>query len=128
MELKRINIAHFSDSRGVVFEPLDGTKLGAYKNVHVVTTNPGLVRGNHFHLKGTEVVTLHGAFLVRFIIDGQVDEFEMDAGDIVQITIPPRVAHAFKNIGTTPNLLVAFNTELHDHDNPDMSQLKVIEA
>ena len=42
------------DARGYVFEPLDGAALGGYGNVHVVYSIPGAVRGNHYHVAGTE--------------------------------------------------------------------------
>jgi dTDP-4-dehydrorhamnose 3,5-epimerase-like enzyme len=53
------------DSRGSVFEPLDPERLPSQRNVHVVVTEPGRVRGNHYHIRGTEALTVQGPALVR---------------------------------------------------------------
>jgi CIC family chloride channel protein len=39
-----------------------------------------------------------------------------------QLIIPPGVSHAIQNTGGIDNLLVAFNTEPHDSDKPDLVQ------
>src|ERR1700709_700387 len=48
------------DPRGYLFEPL-GSSFEGFHNVHVVFTVPGVVRGNHYHLKGTEVCSVQPA-------------------------------------------------------------------
>ena len=55
---------------GSVFEPLEPECLPSQRNIHVVVTEPGCVRGNHYHTRGTEVITVQGPALVR-IRDGQ---------------------------------------------------------
>ena len=57
------------DSRGSVFEPLEPESLPSQRNIHVVVTEPGCVRGNHYHTRAREVITVQGAALVR-IRDG----------------------------------------------------------
>ena len=61
------------DSRSV-FEPLEPECLPSQRNIHVVVTEPGCVRGNHYHTRGTEVITVQGPALVR-IRDGQDSEY-----------------------------------------------------
>jgi len=53
------------DARGAVFEPLEPELLNGWRNVHAVLTEPGAVRGNHRHLRGTEMSSVGGAALVR---------------------------------------------------------------
>lgn len=48
------------DARGVVFEPLASAQLGAQRNVHVVLSAPGAIRGNHFHRVLHEVTVVMG--------------------------------------------------------------------
>src|SRR6266850_2508481 len=48
------------DARGFVVEPLSLTQLPAQQNVHVVWTAAGAVRGNHHHVRGTEVTLVLG--------------------------------------------------------------------
>jgi hypothetical protein len=58
-------LSAFKDARGSLFEPLDDATLARQRNVHVVITAPGAVRGNHFHTASTEVTAVVGPALVR---------------------------------------------------------------
>jgi dTDP-4-dehydrorhamnose 3,5-epimerase-like enzyme len=116
------------DSRGSVFEPLDAERLPGQRNVHIVITEPGCVRGNHYHTRGTEVVTVQGPALVR-IRDGQgVQDALVPEGAVTRFIIPPGVAHAIQNLGTRPTLLVAFRDLADDPTNPDVVRQVLIGA
>ena len=109
-----------ADARGEVFEPLDAAGLAPQRNVHVVTTGPGHVRGNHFHRVGTEVSTVIGPALVRYRESGRMTDVTVPAGETWRFTFPPGVVHAFQNIGDAPMLIVSFNTQVHDPAQPDV--------
>jgi dTDP-4-dehydrorhamnose 3,5-epimerase-like enzyme len=109
-----------SDARGCVWEPVSPEDLAAQKNCHVVVTEPGGVRGNHFHKVGTEIATQRGPALVRYRDVTGVHEVKIEEGEVYRFVFPPDCAHAFKNTGSTPNLLVAFNTVPHDLASPDV--------
>ena len=115
----RRTINCISDIRGFVFEPLEGEHLVQQKNVHVVITRPGAVRGNHYHKVGTEVLAVCGPALVKIKKGKQTEKFTIAADTICQMEIPPMVSHAIQNTGKTDNLLIAFNTQSHDPDHPD---------
>lgn len=107
------------DERGSVFEPLDAVGLSSQRNVHVVLTAPGHVRGNHFHRLGREVSTVVGPARVSYREDGQLTAVEVPAGEAWRFEFPPGVVHAFENTGTAPMLIVSFNTVPHDPAQPD---------
>jgi dTDP-4-dehydrorhamnose 3,5-epimerase-like enzyme len=109
-----------TDRRGLVFEPIDDALLPAQRNVHVVLTEPGAVRGNHFHEHGTEIAIVVGPALVRVREEGTLRDVPVPAGVALRFTFPPRVSHAFQNTGTAPMLLVAFNTAVFDREHPDV--------
>lgn len=109
-----------SDARGSVFEPLGPDALPEQRNVHVVVTEPGAVRGNHLHRRGTETLVIQGPALFRCREEGEVADTEVPAGAVYRFTIPPGVAHALKNTGTAPNVAVSFVTEPHDAAAPDV--------
>jgi dTDP-4-dehydrorhamnose 3,5-epimerase-like enzyme len=113
-------IALHRDQRGVVFEPLDEVRLATQRNVHVVLTEPGCIRGNHYHRKGTEVITVYGPALVRLREDAELEERIVAEGQALRFTIPPGISHAVKNTGDRPNLLIAFNSEVHNWEAPDV--------
>lgn len=109
-----------ADARGSVFEPLAPGEFAAQRNAHVVVTEPGAVRGNHYHRRGTEVLAVMGPARVRTRRDGEVADTEVPPGEVVRFTIPPGVSHAVRNTGTTPIVIVSFNTEPHDPERPDV--------
>ncbi len=78
------------DARGSLFEPLDDRELASQKNVHVVLTEPGGVRGNHFHRTSVEMTAVVGPCLVRLKELQQMRDIEVPAGEIWRFTIPPR--------------------------------------
>jgi len=109
-----------SDARGSVFEPLGPDGLPDQRNVHVVVTEPGAVRGNHLHPHGTERLVIQGPALFRCRQDGKVVDTEIAGGEVVRFTIPAGVAHALKNTGTAPILAVSFVTVPHDPAAPNV--------
>ncbi len=121
-------VALHRDQRGVVFEPLDEARLVTQHNVHVVLTEPGRIRGNHYHRKGTEVVTVYGPALVRLREGTEIENTVVAEGQALRFTIPPGISHAVKNTGDRPNLLIAFNTEAHNREAPDVVRDVLIES
>lgn len=101
-------ITRHTDHRGFVFEPLLAGQLRGQQNCHVVLTQPGCVRGNHYHRVGTEVLAVVGTWLIRLREAGTVQELQLAEPEAVRLTIPPGVAHAVKYLGTGSGLLVAY--------------------
>lgn len=116
------------DVRGLVVEPLQANALPTQRNVHVVLTEPGAIRGNHYHVRGTEVVTVIGPALVRIKQGAEVTDTLVPTAKAYRFTIPPGTSHAIQNTGTGPSLLVAFNTEVHDPDRPDVVRDVILEG
>lgn len=113
------HISVISDQRGVVFEPIQADDFAALQNAHVVISNPGVVRGNHYHREGREIITVMGPALVRYQDGDRIREVTIPEKTVLRFDFPPGIAHALKNTGTDPNLLVAFNTVSHDPAHPD---------
>lgn len=110
------------DARGQVFEPLDALGLAAQRNVHVVTTLPQNIRGNHYHHEGTEVSVVVGPARVRYRIGADVTTVDVPADEAWRFVFPPRVTHAFQNTGAGPMLIISFNTRAHDPERPDTTR------
>lgn len=122
------NLSAHRDIRGSVFEPLGPELLPGQRNVHVVTTEPGAIRGNHYHPKGTEVLAVIGPALVRTRVDSAFTDTVVPEGEIYRFTIPPGIAHAIQNTGSSASISIAFNTEVHDPANPDVVRDVILEA
>ena len=117
-----------ADPRGWVFEPLEPDLIPSQRNVHVVVTGPGGIRGNHRHQHGTETAVVIGPALVRLREDGHVRDITVSAGEALRLTIPPGIAHAFQNTGLEPMLMIAFNTVPHDPAQRDLVRDVLIPA
>lgn len=61
-----------------------------------------------------------GPALLRFKEADEILDFEVPLGQVYKFIIPPKVAHAIKNIGEKDNILIAFNTVAHNPENPDV--------
>ncbi|MBA4368264.1 MAG: hypothetical protein C0403_11590 [Desulfobacterium sp.] len=108
-----------SDFRGTVYEPIRPDELDFQRNAHVVTYLPGVVRGNHFHKSGTEIITVAGPARVAVRENNSVRYIDVPDLQVFRFTIPPNVSHAIQNTGKEVTVLVAFNTIEHDRENPD---------
>src|SRR6478672_12490353 len=87
------------DARGFVVEPLSLAQLTAQQNVHVVWTAAGAVRGNHYHMRGTEVTLVLGPALVCYRDANGIQDVQITKGTLYRFTFPPKVAHAFGALG-----------------------------
>jgi dTDP-4-dehydrorhamnose 3,5-epimerase-like enzyme len=109
-----------SDVRGIVFEPIAESSLDKQYNAHIVISHPDAVRGNHYHIKGTETIIVMGPALVRIKEAGKIRDINVPAQKAFRFIIPPMISHAIKNTGRQLNILAAFNTLAHDPANPDV--------
>jgi dTDP-4-dehydrorhamnose 3,5-epimerase-like enzyme len=119
MALKYDRLRVVSDSRGVVFEPVEPNDIEKYKNAHVVISGPGVIRGNHYHQKGEETMAVMGPALVRTRNESGIADVEVPAGEVYQFIFLPGMSHAIRNLSEQSNVSVAFNTMVHDPQNPD---------
>jgi UDP-2-acetamido-2,6-beta-L-arabino-hexul-4-ose reductase len=116
------------DARGIVFEPLNAAELAAQRNVHVVITEPGHVRGNHYHRLATEIFAVVGPARVRVRAEDGLRDFVLASGEIRRFVIPPGVAHAIRHEGSQPGVLVSFSTRPHDPQNPDTFREVILDS
>ena len=107
------------DQRGVVFEPVTPLEIESCRNIHVVLSHPGVVRGNHYHRIGSETAAVEGPALVRYQQDGEVKDCKVPSKEVWQFRFPPGIAHAIQNTGIADTVIVAANTHPHDPEHPD---------
>lgn len=128
MPVKIDSLRVHTDARGMVFEPLAADSIAAQRNTHVVISRPGVVRGNHYHLQGTETIAVAGPALVRIKEEGILRDIEVPDQKVYRFIFPPQVPHAIKNTADRPNFLVAFNTCGHDPQHPDTVEDILLES
>ncbi len=116
-----------TDPRGFVLELLAAEEFASQRNAHIVVSLPGVVRGNHYHTKGRETITVLGPSLVRYREQNEIEEVVVPDKEAWRFVFLPSVSHAIKNLGGEANILVAFNTLEHDPTDPDTQRDLLIE-
>ena len=123
MEPTIIELATKEDKRGFTVKPFEGKELDSIYNVHLVSLNPGTVRGNHFHPTQREYIFIMGNKAKLVIVDnatGTRSEKILEGKGCSLIIVPPKVAHAVKNIGNETIYLLCYT------DNPLSPEKDVI--
>ena len=129
MSISYERLSVISDERGYVLELLDAGDFASQRNAHIVVSLPGVVRGNHYHTKGRETITILGRSLVRFREPGGgIEEVVVPEKEAWRFVFLPGVSHAIKNLGGEANTLVAFNMVEHDPENPDTRKDRLIDV
>jgi len=112
----------FTDERGTVFNPVEISAFTGQKNLHVVTSRPQAVRGNHYHPLGTEILVVVGPALMRIRETDGLRDIDIPARAVYRLTIPPGVSHAVKHTGPDDGLILSFNSMGYDPEHPDVVQ------
>jgi len=107
------------DARGASFTaPADALAfVGRMADVHLASTKPGAVRGNHYHLKRREAIVVLPGAKWSFHWDEGADAAqhrEFDGSSAVQILISPGASHAVRNDGDGLLWLIAISSESYD--------------
>ena len=102
------------DSRGMVVEPLDGERLGTQRNVHVVFSQPGEIRGNHYHPRSNEVLIVQHRddWLFAWKENGENVSSRCFSGEgAILFWLPAGLAHAVKNTGSQSLEIISCSNE-----------------
>ena len=119
-KIRIVELANTGDGRGYSFtapsEALDF--LGRVADMHLASTAPGAIRGNHYHLRRREaIVVLPGTpwSLHWDRGEGMARQHRLFNGaSAVLVLVSPGASHAVRNDGETPLWLVACSSEPYD--------------
>jgi dTDP-4-dehydrorhamnose 3,5-epimerase-like enzyme len=112
--------SNHGDVRGYSFTvPAEALEfVGRTADVHLASTKPGAVRGNHFHLRRREaIVVLPGATWSLHWDEGEglpAQHREFNGDSAVLVLISPGASHAVRNDGNGMLWLVAISSESYD--------------
>ncbi len=120
MKIQITELDNFGDGRGFSFTaPAEALAfVGRMADVHLASTRPGAVRGNHYHLRRREaIVVLPGAKWSLHWDEGEGSVAEhrgFDGGSAVLVLVSPGSSHAVRNDGEDALWLVAISSESYD--------------
>jgi len=110
MRVRRTTIHPHRDARGMILEPLERGELSRYVTIHIAVSEPQAVRGNHCHPHCEEVLIVSGPGLVRFEDGEECRDETVQADEVARFDVAPGVAHAVRNTGDSPSLVIVFST------------------
>ena len=108
-----------ADSRGAFAELLH---MGAYGQVSVNVTKPGVAKGFHWHHTKHEkfiVVAGQGMIRLRDSYGGPVYTYPVDGNTFTVVDIPPGYVHTIENTAVTNLVTVMWASEIFDPARPD---------
>ena|SRR5437763_4334435 len=92
--------------------------VGRMSDVHVASTQPGSVRGNHYHLLRREaIVVLPGTRWSLHWDEGEESSAQhraFDGASAVMVLVSPGASHAVRNDGDGLMWLLAISSESYD--------------
>lgn len=120
MKIQITELSSRGDTRGFSFTaPAEALAfVGRMADVHLASTRPGTVRGNHYHLRRREaIVVLPGAKWSLHWDDGDASTArhrEFSGETAVLVLVSPRASHAVRNDSDDLLWLVAISSETYD--------------
>jgi len=127
--VKIVPLRQIVDERGKIMHMLKATDphFITFGEIYFSTAWPGTVKAWHIHQTMTvnnAVISGRAKLVLYDIRDGSptkgtVNEFFMGEKNPILITIPPKVWHGMKGIGTEPAMLVNCPTEPYNYKDPD---------
>jgi len=108
-----------SDDRGKLYEVLRIANAG---QVFFSTTNPGVIRGNHFHTRKIEwfcVLQGEAAIRLRHVENSEVHEFRVSGDSPQFVSIPVLYTHQIENVGKVDLLTMFWCNEVFNPNDAD---------
>ncbi|MGR3604070.1 polysaccharide biosynthesis C-terminal domain-containing protein [Sulfitobacter sp.] len=115
-----------TDQRGTLFEAVKG---GGGGQTFLSTTQPGITRGDHFHLAKVErflVVQGEATIRIRKVLDDEIWEYKVSGDAPAPVDMPVLHTHSIENTGDTELLTLFWTHDLFDQSNPDTYADKVL--
>jgi oxalate decarboxylase/phosphoglucose isomerase-like protein (cupin superfamily) len=115
-----LELDNHDDARGFSFSPPAAALdfVGRIADMHLASTLPGAVRGNHYHLRKHEaIVILPGAAWSLHWDEGEgtpVQHRSFPGSSAVLVLVSPGASHAVRNDGSATLWLVACSSEPYD--------------
>ncbi|GAA2501881.1 polysaccharide biosynthesis C-terminal domain-containing protein [Winogradskya humida] len=116
-----------SDTRGDLVEAVK--VHGGGGQTFVSTTNPGITRGEHFHLAKVErFLVLRGEALIRVrrVLHDDIHTFRVRGERPAFVDMPAMWAHSITNIGDSDLLTLFWSNEVFDPGQPDTFPERVV--
>ncbi|MEM6620977.1 MAG: NAD-dependent epimerase/dehydratase family protein [Pseudomonadota bacterium] len=116
------------DPRGTLFEAAKG---GGGGQTFLSWTEPGITRGDHFHMDKVErFLVLEGDAIIRVrkVLTNDVWEYPVSGNKPAPVDMPTLYTHSIQNVGDKPLLTLFWTHEIFDPAAPDTYADPVLRA
>ncbi len=124
-----VKLKQYSDPRGSLMENTSPDIFKETKHFFISKSKPGVIRGNHYHLRKSEwfyVIQGECRIVIKDMKTGKRETKMVKASQNIMIHMEPNKSHAFKNTGKEELILLALVNEVHNQQDPDTYPHKVI--
>jgi len=109
----------------------DWDNFAGFGQAYITSAYPGVVKAWHWHEEQTDNFCVVCGMAQVALYDrrddssthGETMTFFMGEKNFGLLSIPPRVAHGFKNIGTVEVVVLNLPNRLYDYEHPDEGRL-----
>ena len=127
--IRVLELPNHGDARGLSFAVPDEALafVKVFGNVHFAASQPGAVRGNHYHLRRREAtIVLPGSkWSLHWAENSKSDpqHRQFDGHAAVLLLFSPQTVHAIRNDGSSDLWLFAIQSEANDPSDTVMCKL-----
>ena len=122
MATNKVKLREHKDIRGSLVESVLPRVMKESKHFFISKSKPGVIRGNHYHLRKSEwfyVIQGKCKLVIEDIKTKKREEIIVDSKENIILNMASNKAHAFKNIGKGQMILLALINEVFDKNDPD---------
>ncbi len=129
MTLTRLPLQKHQDSRGLLIQNDYPEIFEEMKHFLVSFSEPGVIRGNHYHLRKKEWFLVIQGTAELHLTNTKTHEqstYVIQGSQPELFLMEPSIAHAFKNIGSDQLVFLGLVNEAFDESDPDTISYQVI--
>ena len=129
LEIYDITEYYLRDARGWTIKPLvpEFPAIKSEGHLHIVSIEPGAVRGNHIHSTTDEWIIFWGSeMLLLWEQENTVKEEKLDANKAYLVHVPRNMCHACKNISQKESYLLSYyEAKISDYDRETVKKVLI---
>lgn len=129
MKVNIVDLDTKTDERGSLSQNVSEEVKNQMKHFFVSYSNPGSIRGQHYHTKKIEwfyIIKGEAEIVLENIKTKERKKLKSTSDKPQLVKMEPGIAHAIKNTGKEEMILLALVNESLDQNNPDTFPYKVI--
>ena len=123
MNVEIRSLEKHEDERGILLEILKGDEINeSIQQIYFSTSEPGAVRGGHYHNNKVEwfcVVKGTAKLFLEDITSKERTDLTLSSEYPTIVKIPPKIRHGLENVGRSKMYLIVVSNMVFEPNDPD---------